>query len=87
MIGQTWSARYTRVWLVLIAITALSWWTGHAIGNQRLAGALVLMLAFLKARFVISDFMEVRDAPIALRLLTDGWVVLAGALLVILSLR
>jgi hypothetical protein len=79
----------TYVWLILSAITLVSWFLGPA----RVAGpaaasvpitVAVLAMAFIKARLIIGYFMEVRTAPAWLRLATDAWlVVLWGAVLAI----
>ena len=37
------------------------------------------MIALVKVRVIIREFMEVRHAPMLLRRLTDLWLVLAGA--------
>jgi len=79
----------TYVWIILSAITVVSWFLGPA----RVAGTVVasvpitvavLAMAFIKARLIIRYFMEVRTAPGWLKLATDAWlVVLWGALLAI----
>ena len=79
----------TYVWIILSAITLVSWFLGPA----RVAGTAVasvpitvavLAMAFIKARLIIGYFMEVRTAPAWLRLATDAWlVVLWGAVLAI----
>ena len=79
----------TYVWIILSAITLVSWFLGPA----RVAGlavasvpitVAVLAMAFIKARLIIGYFMEVRTAPAWLRLSTDAWlVVLWGAVLAI----
>lgn len=83
----TTTARLTYVWLALCLLTAMSWSVspGHADGRVGVsvpATCAVLALGFVKARLVISHFMEVRTAPRWLRLVTDGWLVaLWGAIL------
>jgi hypothetical protein len=79
----------TYVWIILSALTIVSWFLGPA----RVAGTAVasvpitvavLAMAFIKARLIIRYFMEVRTAPVWLKLATDAWlVVLWGALLAI----
>lgn len=70
----------TVVWVVLSAITVLSWWlapahtTGVAQASTPITIA-VLALGFIKGRLIIRYFMEVRHAPLWLRLATDGWLV------------
>ncbi|MGQ0621621.1 MAG: cytochrome C oxidase subunit IV family protein [Panacagrimonas sp.] len=69
------------VWLALSLATGLSWWlgTGHLADESatglRQTALVVIGIAFFKVRLVIQHFMEVRHAPLALRLITDGWVV------------
>jgi hypothetical protein len=36
---------------------------------------LILAITAVKGRFIIRQFMEVRDAPRWLRTVTDGWLV------------
>lgn len=77
--------RVTPVWLLLVGATALSWWMGTGTqdaSNVHQIATLLILVAFIKVRFVIRYFMEVRSAPLALKLATDAWVVLvAGAIL------
>lgn len=77
---------HTLVWLILAGVTAASWAVGHGISDPRTAGVAILAMAFVKARLVIRHFMEVRDAPPMLRVITDLWIVGATALLVSLWL-
>jgi hypothetical protein len=74
------------VWLVLVLATGVSWWTGlHERSDKgpdiALASVLLLLIAFLKVRFVLLYFMELRRSPLQLRLLFEAWTVIAfGAL-------
>lgn len=81
-------SRLTLIWFLLIAATALSWEFGHGIGfdDIRHAGAAIIVISFVKARFVLFEFMEVKHSPGVLRLLSYGWVVLLCAVLVMLFL-
>ncbi len=81
----------TLVWTLLMIATALSWWLGADspfFGENSFAITTGLMLiAFTKIRFVIRYFMEVRHAPVALRLVCDVWVVvICGAILTLYGL-
>ena len=76
------SARTTTyVWLILSAITVISWWLapghsgGQAVANVPITVAVVL-LGFVKGRMIIRYFMEVRTAPQWLKVTTDAWLVL-----------
>jgi len=65
------------VWLVLLAATALMWWLrlGGAPFWGAYASAMIIVIAFIKIRLVMVYFMEIRDAPLVLRLILDGWVI------------
>lgn len=53
------------MWLFLIAATVVSW----ALGTNR--GVIVLVVAFLKVRFVNLYFMLLKHAPLPLRALIE----------------
>ncbi len=89
MVNSTIHMRITRIWIFLSAITILSWALGSARGGKEFSPSIpitvgVLAIAFVKARFIIWDFMGVRAAPTWLRLFTDTW--LATLATVILAL-
>lgn len=42
----------------------------------------LIVIAFLKVRWVILDFMELRTAPVSLRLLFEFWAAATAALLI-----
>lgn len=69
-------SRITLVWAVLVTATFGSWWlgTGSDSGDETAAGLTVLALAFVKVRLVGLYFMELRDAPLPLRVMFEGWV-------------
>jgi hypothetical protein len=83
------AARTTAVWAGLSAITIVSWFLAPAHHAEPVTAstaitAAVLMLALVKSRLIIQEFMEVRTAPLWLRLATDGWLAaLFGAIVVI----
>jgi hypothetical protein len=70
-------------WLALSAITLTQLGVGSLDGPDALrpnaaftAGAIVI--ALVKVRVILREFMEVRHAPVLLCRLTDLWVVFAG---------
>jgi hypothetical protein len=79
-------SRVTWVWFGLVAATALSWGMGHGVGlhDPRHAGVAILIVTFLKVRFVILDFMEVRHAPRFMRVIAEVWVIAVCTVLVVL---
>lgn len=78
--------RITVVWGALIVLTLFSWELGtdHGISDAKLASAIVLVVAFVKLRFVGRSFMELRDAPIPLLAIFEGWVVVVGTAVVVM---
>jgi len=66
----------TPVWLLLVGATVISWLLGadYGAGNHHAATVTVMVVAFVKVRFVGLYFMELRDAPLALRLAFEAWV-------------
>jgi cytochrome c oxidase subunit IV len=77
--------RITTVWVLLIAATGLSWEFGHGLGvggSYRLATTAVVLIAFIKVRFIFLDFMELRTAPLPLRLTFEGWsIIVCGTIM------
>ena len=74
------------VWLALSAISALS----YLIGASREQDAFrpdaaitfgVILIALVKVRVIVREFMEVRHAPVLLGRLTDIWLSLTGVAL------
>ena len=65
----------TVVWVILILATLTSWWLGtdHGFSNEDLVGSLILLVAFIKVRFVGLYFMEHRHSPVPLRIVFEGW--------------
>ena len=76
----------TTVWLVLLAASAASLWLGSdATGrSQRAAAIALLAVAFAKIWLIVRYFMEIRFAPLWLRLILDAWV--AGVVVAITAL-
>lgn len=80
-------SRVTLVWLILVLATATSWWLGtnHGVGagdDPRAATIVILVIALAKVRFVGLYFMELRNAPVALRGAFKGYCVLVCGTLI-----
>src|ERR1700753_3052176 len=65
---------FVIVWFILIGATLLVWYLGaeQGVGDTRLTTVLIMIVAFIKVRFVGLYFMELRDAPIPLRLIFEA---------------
>ena len=81
------SKRLAIVWLVLSAMTLAYVWldhsadTGGVLRASTVVTVSVIVIALVKVRIIFREFMEVRHAPVLLRRLTDGWVVLMAVCL------
>jgi len=86
--GNLLRSAITVVWLALIALTLTSWWLGteDAVGSIKAANILILVVAFAKVRFVGLYFMELRNAPVPLRLIFEGWCVVVSTVVLLLYL-
>lgn len=82
----------TYAWIILSAITVVSWWLAPAHGHGAPAGpsvpitVVVIILGFIKGRMIIRYFMEVRTGPRWLKLATDAWLTLLWAGLLVIYL-
>ncbi len=70
-------------WLILVAATLISWAVGAEHGTGAVVAVVVLGIAAVKIRLVGLDFMELRRAPIPLRVVFEVycvglWAVLSG---------
>ena len=79
-----------RAWLVLMVATAITWYLGEVGAAGTSAIVAMLVIAFIKGRLVILDFMELREAPRMWRVLLEGWLILVSGLILLaywISLR
>ena len=70
--------RLTAIWLLLVCATLLSVEVFAGLlpaGGARAAAIAVMMVAFVKVRFVGLDFMELRHAPLVARIAFQAWIV------------
>jgi hypothetical protein len=78
--------RSTVVWALLTAATCLSWRLGAgghpAQVRETGVSVAVLAVAFAKIRLVGLYFMELKDAPLALRAIFEGYIVVVGGLVI-----
>jgi hypothetical protein len=73
--------RLLVVWLILSSITLIYLWVGsvnpaRTVRPSAVVTSSAIVMALIKVRIVLREFMETRHAPVLLRRLTDGWVVL-----------
>ncbi len=73
----------TVIWLLLVALTLMTF----AVGEMQLAGpaavSFVLAMTLLKSQLVASWFMGLRRAPILFRAIMTGYLVVVTAFIII----
>jgi hypothetical protein len=70
------------VWAALMLATcATTWLLSKNSVTPEVATVGIVLIAAFKVRLVIRYFMEVRRAPLALRLVCDGWLLAVTALI------
>ena len=72
-----------RAWLVLMVATVITWDLGEVGAAGTSAIVAMLLIAFIKGRLVILDFMELREAPRMWRVLLEGWLILVSSLILL----
>jgi caa(3)-type oxidase subunit IV len=72
-----------RAWLILMLATILTWYLGEVGAAGTTAIVAMLLIAFIKGRLVILDFMELRTAPRLWRILLEGWLILVASLILL----
>ena len=72
-----------RAWLVLLVATGMTWYLGEVGAAGTSAIVAMLLIAFVKGRLVILDFMELREAPRLWRILLEGWMIVVGSLILL----
>ena len=79
----------TLVWLIITGATAFSWWLSTTMPVEQSESnsnttMLILLIAFIKVRLVIMWFMEVRTAPLPLRIIGEAWGLIACTAVLVL---
>jgi heme/copper-type cytochrome/quinol oxidase subunit 4 len=70
------------VWAALILATCAStWWLAKDAFAPSVATVAIILIAALKIRFVMLYFMELRTAPLPLRLVTEAWLLAATGMI------
>ena len=73
----------TIVWAALMLATCASTWllSKNSV-TPEVATVAIVLIAAVKVRLVMRYFMEVRRAPLALRIVCDGWLLAVTGLIV-----
>jgi caa(3)-type oxidase subunit IV len=66
--------RVTWVWLALVVLTCVTTWgLSKNLFSPTVAVVGTFLIAAVKVRYVILDFMELRNAPIPVRVIAEAW--------------
>lgn len=76
------------IWLLLMVATGISWFLANGtdaagtFDSRAMATIGMMVVAFIKIRFVGIHFMELGHAPPELRFAFEGWVVVVCAMII-----
>jgi caa(3)-type oxidase subunit IV len=74
--------RVTWVWLALVVLTcATTWGLSADVFSAAVAVVGNFLIAAVKVRYVMLDFMELRDAPIRVRIVFEAWPWVVAAII------
>lgn len=76
--------RATMVWLALmVATVATTWGLSKDAFSPVVTVVGTFVIAAVKVRYVILDFMELRHAPLAVRIAFEAWPVVVTAIILV----
>jgi heme/copper-type cytochrome/quinol oxidase subunit 4 len=79
---SVWRERITIVWLGLMVLTCVTTWgLSKDLFSPAVAVVGIFLIAAIKVRYVMLDFMELRDAPIRVRIAFEVWPVGVAAMI------
>jgi heme/copper-type cytochrome/quinol oxidase subunit 4 len=71
---SVWRERVTLVWLGLMVLTCVTTWgLSKDLFSPAIAVVGIFLIAAVKVRYVILDFMELRNAPLPVRVVAEAW--------------
>ena len=77
--------RVTVVWLGLMVLTCVTTWgLSKDLFSPAVAVVGIFLIAAIKVRYVMLDFMELREAPIPVRVAFEAWPVVVAAMILAL---
>ncbi len=77
-----WRERATKVWLALMVLTVITTWgLSKDLFSPAVAVVGTFLIAGLKVRYVMLDFMELRFAPAAPRIFFQVWIAVVVAII------
>ena len=74
-------SRSGRTWLLLVLATLAAFELSCHAEFGRYAGLSALLMAYIKGRLVVLDFMELRRAPFIWRAMSEAWLLVVSILI------
>jgi len=79
---SVWRERVTMVWLGLMVATCVTTWVlSKDLFSPAVAMVGIFLIAAVKVRYVMLDFMELRHAPLPVRVAFEAWIVVVAAMI------
>jgi heme/copper-type cytochrome/quinol oxidase subunit 4 len=76
--------RATWVWLGLVLLTCVTTWgLSRDLFSPAVAVVGIFLIAAVKVRYVMLDFMELRHAPLPVKVAFEGWIVVVVAAMIL----
>jgi heme/copper-type cytochrome/quinol oxidase subunit 4 len=74
--------RVSWVWLALVGLTcATTWGLSKDLFSPPVAVVGIFVIAAVKVRYVMLDFMELRNAPVPVRVAFEAWPVAVATII------
>ena len=75
-----------QIWAALVVLTIASVLIGETHAAGTVSGVFVVVLAAIKARWIVLDYMEARDAPSPWRWMYEGWLAACTGLMLLIAI-
>ena len=66
----------TKIWLILVVLTLLSYGLSHAGYKGEMFVSLLMLTALIKGQMIIDHFMMLKIAPLIWRLIVSLWLLI-----------
>ena len=74
--------RVTWVWVGLVVLTCVTTWgLSKELFSPAVAVVGIFLIAAVKVRYVIMEFMELRNAPLPARVVGEAWPVVVAVMI------
>jgi heme/copper-type cytochrome/quinol oxidase subunit 4 len=71
------------IWVILVAITLLSWLAAEGQIASRFVASAVIIIAAFKINLVVGHFMELKWRPRPFRIIVTGWLMIVTTIIIV----